>query len=322
MPKISVIVPVYKVESYLCKCVDSILSQTFTNFELILVDDGSPDTCPTICDEYAINDKRIHVIHQNNKGLSEARNAGLDYIFSHSNSDWITFIDSDDWVRSNYLEELLKAASTYKTKVSACYLCDSQMKHDQVLSQSNYYLVLFEDIYNAEYFKANPVSSCAKLYRKELFDNVRFPAGKICEDLFTIHKVLFKSNSIAIVDQELYIYFTENMSITRSSWTEKRFDEIEASEELICFMDKHNLLKAKSNAIKRYVYVLHNQLNQIDSEEKKELTKYRKVIQNKLRKILIKYRKIILFQDNKWHWEAAFPRMMNIYWIISNKLKL
>jgi glycosyltransferase involved in cell wall biosynthesis len=108
MPAISVIVPVYKVEKYIHRCVDSILGQTFTDFELILVDDGSPDSCGAICDEYAAKDSRV-VIHQENGGLSAARNAGIEWSFDHSNSGWMTFIDSDDWVHPQYLELLHRA---------------------------------------------------------------------------------------------------------------------------------------------------------------------------------------------------------------------
>ena len=107
MPLISVIVPVYKVEEYLSRCVDSILSQTFEDFELILIDDGSPDNCGKICDEYTKKDNRVHVIHQENGGLSSARNAGIDWAFENSDSEWLTFIDSDDWVHIQYLDLLL-----------------------------------------------------------------------------------------------------------------------------------------------------------------------------------------------------------------------
>ena len=103
MPQISVIVPVYKVEPYLRRCVDSILGQTFTDFELILVDDGSPDNCPAICDEYARKDTRVHVIHQENGGLSAARNAGIDWAFANSDSQWLTSVDSDEWVHPEML---------------------------------------------------------------------------------------------------------------------------------------------------------------------------------------------------------------------------
>ena len=117
---ISIIVPVYKVEKYIHRCVDSILAQTFTDFELILVDDGSPDNCGIICDEYALKDNRIHVIHKENGGLSDARNAGIDWAFENSNSEWITFIDSDDWVHPKCLEALVRAAQIYGTEIAIC----------------------------------------------------------------------------------------------------------------------------------------------------------------------------------------------------------
>ena len=120
MPTISVIVPVYKVEPYLHRCVDSILNQTFEDFELILVDDGSPDNCPVICDEYAAKDSRVVVIHQENGGLSAARNAGIDWAFANSNSQWLSFVDSDDWIHPQTLEHLLRAVEENGTKISIC----------------------------------------------------------------------------------------------------------------------------------------------------------------------------------------------------------
>ena len=122
MPLVSVIVPVYKVELYLRRCVDSILAQTFCDFELILVDDGSPDNCGSICDEYASKDSKIHVIHQKNGGLSAARNAGIDWVFANSDSKYISFIDSDDWVHEKYLELLVKAIETNHDDFSQCAL--------------------------------------------------------------------------------------------------------------------------------------------------------------------------------------------------------
>ena len=114
MPLISVIVPVYKVEEYLNRCVDSILSQTFTDFELILIDDGSPDNCGKICDEYAQKDNRVCVIHKKNGGLSSARNTGIDWAFKNSNSQYITFVDSDDLITKDYLEKLNDAIKEFK----------------------------------------------------------------------------------------------------------------------------------------------------------------------------------------------------------------
>ena len=125
MPEISVIVPVYNVEPYIRRCVDSILSQTFTDFELILVDDGSPDKCPIICDEYAEKDKRIRVFHQTNQGQATARNKALDWILSNSDSEYVTFVDSDDWVHPRYLELLYKANNNLGTSISQCLHVDT-----------------------------------------------------------------------------------------------------------------------------------------------------------------------------------------------------
>ena len=120
MAEISVIVPVYKVEAFLGRCVDSILSQSFSDFELILVDDGSPDNCGKMCEDYAKQDDRIHVIHQKNGGLSAARNTGIDWTFKHSESRWLAFVDSDDWVHPDYLKILYNTAKHTSCKLSAC----------------------------------------------------------------------------------------------------------------------------------------------------------------------------------------------------------
>ena len=136
MHKISVIVPVYKVEKYLRRCIDSILNQTFNDFELILVDDGSPDNCGKMCDEYAKSDNRVTVIHRKNGGLSAARNSGIEWAFNNSDSEWITFIDSEDWVHADYLKILLDYAQKFNTEVSICdFLRTSDYIADDVLKE-------------------------------------------------------------------------------------------------------------------------------------------------------------------------------------------
>ena len=120
MAVISVIVPVYKVEPFLRRCVDSILGQSFRDFDLILVDDGSPDSCPCICDEYEDQDPRVHVIHQKNGGLSAARNTGIQWALRNSDSQWLTFVDSDDWIHRDFLQLLLNAAVTQHVDLALC----------------------------------------------------------------------------------------------------------------------------------------------------------------------------------------------------------
>ncbi len=323
MSLISVIVPVYKVESYLKRCVDSILAQSFQDFEVILVEDGSPDNCPVICDEYALIDNRIHVIHQDNRGLSAARNAGLDYVFSRSDSEWITFVDSDDWILEDYLKDLYSAVVALENDVSVCcYETSALMNRKNDVECEKVHNICFEDLYNLDNVKMNPITAWGKLYKKVLFRDIRFPIGKINEDLYVVHQVLYLCNSISFVEKPLYVYFTGSESIMRSSWTKKRYDEIHGYEELIVFLEKRNLSRALKGIIRRYIVVLHGQLIQINnSDNRDQLQNDVAIIRKKLRKNLWKYKKEAPFASNKWHYEAAYPKLMNYYWIISGKLK-
>ena len=208
MPQISVIVPVYNVEPYLRRCVDSILAQSFTNFELILVDDGSPDNCGTICDEYAAKDDRIHVIHQKNGGLSAARNAGIDWAYANSDSRWISFIDSDDWVHTQYLELLLDACIKNHTEISSCGIkkIENEQVEDYPLISTNSDVLAPETLFTdrGRWIQAY---SCGKLYRKKLWNNVQFPVGRNWEDTVTTYKVLFAVKKVSCIEAELYYFY-------------------------------------------------------------------------------------------------------------------
>ena len=174
MPSISVIVPVYKVEPYIHRCVESIFAQTFTDFELILVDDGSPDNCGSICDDYATKDNRVTVIHQDNGGLSDARNAGIDWAFANSGSEWLTFIDSDDWVHPMYLEVLYCAVKDTGCSISVCGYneTDGETPYvDEAKLQAE--VVNTEDFYCEH--NVNAVVAWGKLYKKVLFS---FPVSQ------------------------------------------------------------------------------------------------------------------------------------------------
>ena len=227
---ISVIVPVYKVEKYLKRCVDSILNQTFTDFELILVDDGSPDRCGKMCDEYAKEDCRIHVIHKKNGGLSDARNSGIDWCFKNSNSKWIAFIDSDDWIHPRYLQSLYEAACIHNGSISVCEciktdIVDSYKRIDKANIE-----IVETDILFLEH---NMISSVAwaKLYKKECFCSTRYPFGKLHEDEFVTYKLLFKNDKIAYVNDSLYFYFNNQNGIMNSDWSLKKLDLIEALKQ-------------------------------------------------------------------------------------------
>lgn len=256
MPKVSVIVPVYKVEKYLSRCVDSILNQSFTDFELILVDDGSPDNCPQICDEYAKKDNRIIVIHKKNGGLSDARNKGIDYAFENSSSEWLTFIDSDDWVHKDYLKFLYDANMKNKTKISYCKFL-SVTKTESFFNEINNNSV---KLYEPEecYCKNNKyiTQACCSLYKKELFSEIRFPYGKYCEDVYITHELLFKTDKVSVLPYNLYYYFQNNESIMHNVSEKRLVDEIKGNEKAVLFFKNTKFVNAYKKSIVLYNFNL------------------------------------------------------------------
>ena len=173
MPEISVIVPVYKVEQFLHRCVDSILSQSFADFELILVDDGSPDNCGAICEDYKAKDSRIHVIHRENGGLSAARNTGIDYVMAHSDSEWIAFVDSDDWVHPDYLRVLYDTAVQTRSDISACGFFRTEGGAFPVDQDVSVQCLDADDYYCGQVHGGVTAVAWNKLYRKSLFKDLR-----------------------------------------------------------------------------------------------------------------------------------------------------
>ena len=214
---ISVIVPVYNVEKYLNRCIDSILAQTFTDFELILVDDGSPDNCGKICDEYAAKDSRIHVIHKANGGLSDARNAGIDWAFANSNSEWVTFIDSDDWIPDNYLFELYHACVQNLSQVAICdYVLYSSNTSQILVSATEHETCIMTnreaiDFYgNLNLEKANALfrAPWAKLIKTEIAKKHLFPEDrKYAEDAACVYRWLWDSNRVIHTNKTKYYYY-------------------------------------------------------------------------------------------------------------------
>ena len=200
MPKISIIVPIYKVEPYLHKCIDSILNQTFSDFELILVDDGSPDNCPQICNEYAVKDERIKTIHRRNGGLSAARNSGLNI----AKGDYICFVDSDDFIHPQYCELLLNEIE--KSNFDFC-VCDITPFKDEntVNTYFPYNNVISTHITLHEYFQNSKKGVWNKIYKRNVFDNIRFFDGRIHEDImFATDLLNIIKTPISVIDAKLY----------------------------------------------------------------------------------------------------------------------
>ena len=237
-PLVSIIVPIYQVEAYLDQCIQSICSQTYRNLEIILVDDGSPDNCPIICDNWSHLDNRIKVIHKQNGGLSDARNHGLDI----ATGDYICFIDSDDFISSNYIEHLLNLLIKENAQIAECHYYDyfdtDVIQIDDNKEDLSFFnnIQAIKDMYN---FKGFSIMVWNKLYKRELFNNIRFPNGKIHEDVFTTYKVIFNAQKIVQTSKKLYYYRQRKDSISKQ-FNIKRLDVIDAYKEIESFYKKNH----------------------------------------------------------------------------------
>lgn len=285
--KISVIVPVYNVEQYLERCVDSIINQTYTNLEIILVNDGSADNSGKLCDELAKKDERIRVIHKENGGLSDARNRGID----ESESDLVGFIDSDDYIDSDMYEVLLKNLNDTDADLSMCALYDvyNNTPEVQVTNKETWKLSSEQAIKMVMEAKILSVTAVNKLYRKSLFTDLKFEVGKIAEDAFIMIKLLDKCEKIVATNEKKYYYVHRENSITTQKFSTKFLNVIEAYEQNSnIILEKYPKLKdvAQTRMNWAYFYVLDRLLLD-DNYNDKEL-------ENKLISYLKNYRKDIL----------------------------
>ena len=224
-PLISIIVPVYNVEEYLDRCVESIVNQIYTNIEIILVDDGSPDNCPKMCDEWAEKDNRIKVIHKENGGVSSARNIGID----NADGDYISFVDSDDYVENNFISSLLSGCQNNEAQLSVCGCCindnDKVIKAESTVLVNSYdACIMLFDYGNCHYFEGY---SCNKLYKKDIIkDNcLKFDTSfKMCEDTLFNFNYIKCINNVCVLDEALYHYCSRKDSAARSKKIQNYFD--------------------------------------------------------------------------------------------------
>lgn len=233
LPLISVIVPVYKVEELLHRCVDSILSQTYNHLEVILVDDGSPDRCGSICDDYAKRDARVQVIHKKNGGSSEARNVGLDIM----QGEYVTFVDSDDYIDADCIEYLYALLKKFDCNFSLCLGCGIFSKTGKIeapVGTAQFKLpteeYLRRMLYDQDHMGVNP---WAKLYHCSLFEQVRFPVGKLFEDTATNHRLALQCPYIACGLEQKYKYYIHSNSNVTSTFSSKKMDLLWATD-LMC----------------------------------------------------------------------------------------
>ncbi len=269
IPLISVIVPVYKVEEYLPRCVDSILCQTLADFELWLVDDGSPDNCPAMCDSYAEKDARVRVIHQKNGGLSAARNAALEQF----EGVYVCFVDSDDYIAPDALETLYNALSETDADVAV----GNMQSFDESGKLKDFYAPVRErTVLEGEDILSTLNQPCApnRLYRAGIYRNLRFPVGRLYEDVFIYHKVLEQCRRMVLTGKTAYYYFLRSGSIMRSAYDIRFADIVFAIKERYEWLEtigQHRLANEARLFIYSRVAVAYAHLDRNDSAHRAKL---------------------------------------------------
>ena len=283
--KISIIVPIYNVEKYLDKCIKSIVNQSFKNLEIILVDDGSPDNCPAICDEWAIKDSRIKVIHKENGGLSDARNAGL----AVATGEYIAFVDSDDYIEADMYKKLLSVALNNKCDIVSCKL---RMVYENdknfVTKDDSEDLIIYstEDAMSALIDDKIRQVVRNKIYKADIIKNIPFDVGKYHEDEFWSYQAIGNATKIATIDYTGYNYLPRSGSIMGNGYSLKRLDAVEAKCLRQEYLDNNVPVLSQQGLINLiFTCIYHGQLSlkYLDKKEKKNaLNKLKKIIKKNI----------------------------------------
>ncbi|MFR1756745.1 MAG: glycosyltransferase family 2 protein [Thomasclavelia spiroformis] len=282
LPKVSVIVPIYKVENYLNRCVDSILNQTYKNIEVILVDDGSPDKCGEISDSYAINDSRVKSLHKENGGLSDARNYGMRYL----TGEYVVFVDSDDWIKEEMIETLVGLAMDLKADIVQSgfyYVYETYLLYDdRYYSEDMLPIQLNKNELMREIVINERVKNFAwgKLYKTNLIKDLYFEKGVLFEDVFWAHKVMDRVDKYVICHKPMCYYLQRNDSIV-STYTVKNLDIIKGLKERHKFIEENykelinESYKILTKTILLHYYLLNkNRDKDLDGYYRKELRGY------------------------------------------------
>ena len=315
---ISVIVPIYKVEPYLRQCVDSIINQTYKNLEIILVDDGSPDGCPQICDDYAAKDTRVKVIHKENGGLSSARNAGLDI----ATGDYIAFVDSDDYLETtmyNDLYELIKSQDA-DVSVSDIYILKQGKLETYSFKSCKVTVVNNKQDIFCHLIKHNPYVRFEvwnKLFKKSFIGDIRFKVGQIYEDLYFDRSLLLKAPKLVHIEKPLYVYRENRPGSTNSYFKENRFiffEEFDKYLDLFENWKNDKLIKEYATFVLNVCtlfYIHAKQLGATDNQKHRII----KTFQNYYTRYSTKFaKKPVKF--------VIFHLSPNAYYVISNTLSL
>lgn len=274
-PLVSIILPIYNIEKYLTKCMESILGQSYINLEIIMVDDGSTDSCSRLCDDYKKADNRIVVFHKTNGGLSDARNYGI----KRAKGEYITCVDPDDYVDIDYVQYLVELVSKYETKMS---ICQHRVIFDNGKVKENgkpgdECLKTVKCLERMLYHDVIDTSAWAKLYHRSLFDTVEYPKGKIFEDIGTTYALMMQCDEIAVGYESKYNYIFHNNSIVNSSFKTSKLDMLEMTDKMA--RDVCEVYPELNKAVKRrQVYARFSTLNQMLDVDEPEYINIRKDI--------------------------------------------
>ena len=321
MPEISVIVPVYKAEEYLEDCIDSILSQTFTDYELLLVDDGSPDNSGSICDAYAAKHNCISVIHQENQGQAAARNHAL----RQAKGSWICFVDSDDLIHPQMLEMLHRAAAAADAPVSMCRMLEAPILPDDFFQpQKDQFEVLRMDeetllqLHDAGKYPA--WVACAKLLRRELVEAYPFREGRVFEDNEAVCHWVCEGKRLAGMDHRLYFYRTNPDSTTQSTFSLKKLDYLWALESIIRYYESLGFDRMRRRFFDRYVDAVVSSCNgvryildreDVAAEIEKQFRSFRQEQNIKLSRT--QFEELL---------DATHPKLIRLYWPLAGAVRI
>lgn len=323
MAQITVMMAAYNAGKYIGRALDSLRAQTFPDFDVIIVNDGSKDDTGAIADSYAAKDSRIHVIHQKNSGVCVTRNNCLDWAYESSDSQWVIFVDSDDWVHPEFLERLLKAAQENQVLISACGYAETTGA-DPVIDPKDLEPVVWKtmDFYQANY--VNAIMTCCKLYNKICYKDIRHPTDNYFDDEFVSYRMLYAQEKMTVIPAPLYAYFVNTTGLTKNKWSPKLLDAWVAYEKQIAFFTE----KGRTDLVRfRYRGWMDNAMvNYAAAQEAgdaPEMVAARKRIHKEMRRLLRRMWKLgfLEFKYDKEILMIFYPVLTRLYrlWLEINR---
>lgn len=309
MAQISVMMAAYNTEAYIARALDSILAQTFSDFDVIVVDDGSTDATGAIADAYAARDSRVHVAHQKNSGTCITRNRCLEWVFQNSDSQWILFADSDDWLHPEMLERMLRAAQENSVQICACGYQETSGENPVILPED-----LVPQIWDTmEYYQTyyvNAIMACCKLYRKDCYANIRHPVNNYhFDDEFVTYRALYGKEKMAFIPAPLYAYFINATGLTKRVWSPSFLDAWVAYEEQIRFFREKGESQLVSFRYRGYLEnALVNYRASMNAGDTPEIRKARRKIRSRIRQLIRRMRR-----QGCLHYRLDFDVILEFY---------